>query len=175
MMDALYMSDSQWDDLHRYLDHHAERMAFLAAVPDHGRTWRVDEVMYLDDEHDYEYQGRAGIELADEIRPRALKWASVLNAALIEVHSHGSGLRPTTFSPTDIRGLLDGAPRLVWRLGGRPYGAIVVGGRKDHDSLTWASREVAPTSIGHLTVGSRRMSPTGLAVDYLNYHEAWHE
>jgi hypothetical protein len=167
-MDTVAIPVTLWEHLHLYLDHHAERMAFLAAVADGEHAWRVTEVMYLDDDRDYEYQGWAGVELADDIRPRTLKWASGMDAALIEVHSHGAGRLPTTFSTIDLLGLIDGAPRLVWRLGGRPYGAIVVGGRKDHDSLTWASKESAPTPIGQLTVGSVRLAPTALALDRID-------
>lgn len=167
-MESLDIAVADWDDLHSYLDHHAERMAFFAAITEGDGTWRVVEVMYLDDDLDYEYQGWGGVELVDDIRPRTLKWATRLDAALIEVHSHGEGRLKTSFSTTDLRGLVDGAPRLTWRLGGRPYGAIVVGGRKDHDSLTWVSRDASPTAIGQLTIGSIRLTPTGLAVDRIN-------
>jgi hypothetical protein len=173
-MDALYIPDATWDQLQDYLDHPVERMAFLAAVPVAGQpepeaeqsagAWRVVDVMYLDDENDYSCQGWAGVELADDIRPRTLKWATGHSAALIEVHSHRVGRRPTTFSTTDLRGLIEAVPTLVWRLGGRPYAAIVVGGRKDHDSLTWAERDSAPTPIGQVVVGGVPLTATQLAV-----------
>jgi hypothetical protein len=173
-MDALHIPNATWDQLQEYLDHPVERMAFLAAIPVVGQpepegdqvagAWRVVDVMYLDDENDYSYQGWAGVELADDIRPRTLKWATGHGAALVEVHSHGVGWRPTTFSTTDLRGLVEAVPTFVWRLGGRPYAAIVVGGRKDHDSLTWAERDSAPTPIGELVVGGAPLTPTQLAV-----------
>jgi hypothetical protein len=170
-MDTLTIPESIWDALHRYLDCPAERMAFLAATPSSNGTWAVADVMYLDDEQDYEYQGSAGVELADDVRPRTLKWATMLDAALIEIHSHGERRPATTFSTKDLRGLTDGAPRLVWRLGGHPYAAIVVGGRKDHDSLTWASKNATPTTIGQLVVGARNLIPTGLGVAHIHLEE----
>jgi hypothetical protein len=172
-MDTLHVPTDRWDELHTYLDHPTERIAFLAAVPTSpltaeptsrdGAAWRVVDVMYLDDDRDYAYQGWDGVELADDLRPRTLKWATSLNAALIEVHSHGVGRLPTTFSTTDLRGLLDAVPGLVWRLAGRPYAAIVVGGREDHDSLTWVTKNTAATAIDRLVVGDTSLQPTGLA------------
>jgi hypothetical protein len=174
-MHSLSINGSRWDELHNYLDHPTERMAFLAAAPstidshcarngnDAGGAWKVVDVMYLDDDRDYSYKGWAGVELVDDIRPRTLKWATTLNAALIEIHSHGPGELPTTFSTTDLRCLREVVPGFVWRLAGRPYAAIVVGGRKDHDSLTWASKNARPLPIGHLVVGDTYHHPTGLA------------
>ena len=173
-MDAVYMLDATWDRLHDYLDHSAERMAFLAARPaashpepdgrQSAEVWQVVDEMYLDDNEDYVYQGSAGVELADDIRPRTLKWARNHDAALIEVHSHGVGRKRTTFSTTDLRGLIEAVPSLIWRLNGRPYAAIVVGGRKDHDSLAWAERGSAPTPICELVVGRASFIPTRLAL-----------
>ncbi|WP_460625401.1 hypothetical protein [Intrasporangium mesophilum] len=170
-MKTLNIPESTWDDLHTYLDWPSERMAFLAAVPTAAGMWAVVDVMYLDDEKDYEYQGSTGVELADDVRPRALKWATMHGAGLVEIHSHGVGRLPTTFSTTDLRGLADGAPRLVWRLGGHPYAAIVVGGRKDHDSLAWASKDAAPSSIGQLVIGEHTLTPTGVAVGRVTHVE----
>lgn len=175
LMRSLNLTGNLWNELHAYLQHETERMAFLAAVPaaigrddagDSGGTgdaWEVVDVMYLDDDRDYSYQGSAGVELADDIRPRTLKWATSLDAALIEVHTHGPGRFPTTFSITDLRGLREAVPGLIWRLDGRPYAAIVVGGRQDHDSLTWASKDTPPTPIGHLVIDDNSQHPTGLA------------
>lgn len=173
-MNKLRMDDTTWDELQTYLDHPSERMAFLAATPTEGvdsseKDWTVDSVLYLDDDKDYAYQGWAGVELADHIRPRTLKWSTELNAALIEVHSHGVGRNPTTFSTTDLRGLKDVTPSLLWRLGGRPYAAVVVGGRKDHDSLWWSSKDAAPVPIADLVIGSSSTRPTSLAVERLRH------
>lgn len=180
-MRILSVPPAAFDELHRYLDQPRERVAFLAAAPDladersvvpgtepeSGQVWRVLEVMYLDDDHDYDYQGYAGAELTGDVRPRVLTWADKLDAALIEVHSHGEGPVPTTFSSTDLRGLAELVPGLVWRLRGRPYGAIVFGGRTDHDSLVWMSRGSAPTPIGVLLVGATQSRPTGRAANHL--------
>lgn len=171
-MDVLTLPPTTWDDLHGYLDNPVERMAFLAATPQEDSptsngAWSVIDAMYLDDETDYEYQGWAGMELADEIRPRSLQWATRLGAALIEVHSHGIGRLATTFSDTDLRGLLDGVPRLVWRLQGRPYGAIVLGGRQEFDALVWHDRTSTPVPISELAIGTHTLQSTARALQHI--------
>ena len=179
-MDILSMPPAVWDDVHTYLDHGAERMAFLAATPAQvdraaDDVWSVIDVMYLDDETDYEFQGWFGMELADDIRPRSLRWATRHRAALIEVHSHGEGLLPTTFSDHDLHGLVEGAPGLVWRLRGRPYGALVLGGRQDFDGLVWPDRASPPTPLADLTVGQDTFRATGLALERLTNLEVLHD
>lgn len=150
-----------------YLDASVERMAFLLA--DHAAEdhWTVSAELYLDDSEDYEYQGPFGIALADEVRPRVLQWATQNAGALIEVHSHGLTLPTgTTFSPTDLAGLQEVVPQLLWRLGGLPYGAVVVGS-DDLDALAWSRRSKAPLVPDFVTMGERRFTPTGVALKRL--------
>lgn len=166
---TLRIADDTWEEVQTYLDHPSERMAFFAATATDGtvpsdRDWTVIDVMYLNDDRDYAYQGWAGVELADHIRPQTLKWSSENGAALIEIHSHGAGRWATTFSTTDLRGLVEITPSLLWRLSGRPYGAIVVGGRKDHDSLTWVTKGAVPVPIAALVIGTTVTHPTGKAL-----------
>lgn len=167
-MQTLRITEHTWDQVQNYLDHHSERMAFFAATVTDGTEateddWTVVKVMYLDDT-DYAYQGWAGVELADHIRPKTLKWATEHEAALVEIHSHGPGVKATTFSTTDLRGLTETTPSLLWRLGGRPYAALVVGGRDDHDSLTWTAKDIPPAPITVLIIGTTTTLPTGRAL-----------
>jgi hypothetical protein len=168
-MQTLRIAENTWDQVQNYLDHPSERMAFLAATVTDGTEasegdWAVVEVMYLDVDADYAYQGWAGVELADHIRPKTLKWATEREAALVEIHSHGPGIKATTFSTTDLRGLTEITPSLLWRLGGRPYAAVVVGGRNDHDSLTWTAKDTPPALITELIIGTTTTRPTGRAL-----------
>jgi len=183
-MKTLEFAPTVWAAIHDYLDHATERMAFLAAVPEAdgssalaapGRDapkayehWSVVDVLYLDDATDYERQDWFGMELADDVRPRSLKWATGHEAALVEMHSHGEGPRRTTFSNHDLRGLLEGAPGLVWRLRGRPYGAVVVGGRHDFDGLVWDGPTMKPRSLDGIKVGPDTLRATGHALGRLS-------
>lgn len=171
-METLRIAEDTWEELQEYLDHHSERMAFLAATRTDGTDssaddWTVTAVMHLDDDTDYAYQGWHGVELADHIRPQTLMWSTELDAALIEVHSHGEGKWATTFSTTDLRGLVEITPSILWRLAGRPYAALVVGGRKDHDSLTWSTKGAIPEPINNVVIGTNVTQPTGRALDRL--------
>ncbi len=70
-------------------------------------------------------QSRGYIELTDECRADVIKRAHDLGAALIELHSHPWQRRPR-FSPSDLSGLDEFVPHVMWRLKNRPYAAIVV-------------------------------------------------
>lgn len=155
-----------------YFDVPDERMAFLLAGPrkDDG-GWTAVSELYLKDGLDYTYQGILGMQLADHVRPQVLQWAAETGAALVEVHSHGRSLTPTSFSPTDIDGLRDIVPQLLWRLGGQPYAAIVLGA-DDLDAVAWSGRGAQARTLAHVSLGGRTVAPTGAAEAVLNSKEA---
>lgn len=167
-MQTLTIPDVINSRLVRYLDVPVERMAFLVASPDEaGEVWTVLDDLYLTDCIDYVYQDVHGMELADEVRPRVLTWATRSNVALIEVHSHGHLSFQTTFSATDLDGLEQVVPQLLWRLRGRPYAALVLGGT-DLDALCWSKRVEDVTVPVNVILGSRELTPTGLALHGLS-------
>ncbi|HMO55394.1 MAG TPA: Mov34/MPN/PAD-1 family protein, partial [Tepidiformaceae bacterium] len=84
----------------------------------------------------FEYHSSAYIELTDDTRAKVIKRAHDLSCSLVEVHSH-TGPWPAAFSYSDIEGLREFAPHVLWRLKGRPYFAIVVA-RTGFDALGWA-------------------------------------
>lgn len=127
--------------------------------------------MYLDDERDYHYQGPNGMGLADEVRPRVLQSASRPDTALVEVHSHGALSLVTTFSPTDLHGLADVVPQMLWRRRGHPYAALVLGDN-DLDALIWTQRDAPPTVRAAVVLGDRTLTPTGRALHILAIPEA---
>jgi hypothetical protein len=152
------------DRLRAYLDAPHERMAFLLAeASTNGEPWTVVDDLYLTDGEDYAYQGPFGMELADHVRARVLQWATPTCAALVEVHAHGGYDEPTSFSPTDIEGLDNVVPQMLWRLRGRPYTAVVVGG-DDLDVLTWDRRGVQPRTLAAVVLGDRNLTPTGITL-----------
>lgn len=171
-MDALVIPPAIADRLLAYLDVPIERMAFLLATAnldedDEAESWTAVDELYLVDDLDYAYQAVHGMDLADEVRPRVLTWATRPDVALVEVHSHGPLSSETRFSGTDLDGLVDEVvPQLLWRLRGRPYTAIVLGG-DDLDALTWARRGEPPTVPAAVVLGDRTLTPTGLSLDVL--------
>ena len=64
-------------------------------------------------------------ELSDKARASVIKRAHDLGAALVEFHSHPFPFE-ACFSPSDLRGLREFVPHVMWRLKGRPYVAVVV-------------------------------------------------
>lgn len=165
-MDALVVPPDICGRLLQYLGVPTERMAFLLAADEDGRGWAVADEMYLTDGADYAYQSPHGMALADDVRPRVLRWASASGNALVEVHSHGALSRETTFSPTDLEGLAEVVPQMLWRLRGRPYTALVIGDG-DLDALTWTRRGEPPAAPAAVILGGRMLAPTAIALDVL--------
>lgn len=162
-MNALEIPPAISDRLLTYLDVPTERMAFLLASPTTGTdAWAVVDELYLTDAVDYTYQGKHGMELDDAVRPRVLTWATRPDVALVEVHSHGHLSNKTTFSRTDLDGLNEVVPQMMWRLRGRPYVALVLGA-DDLDALAWSHRGQPPTLPSTVIVGQRTLTPTGIA------------
>lgn len=96
---------------------------------------------------DVESQSSLHVTLADEVRPRLIKTAWDSGHCLIEAHSHGPR-GPAGFSPSDLHGFDDWVPHVRWRLGGRPYAALVVAGQS-WDALAWveSSQPVAVQAL----------------------------
>lgn len=97
------------------------------------------------------------LELSDETRGRVIKRAHDLNASIVEFHSHPQG--PSRFSWSDKAGLLDFVPHVRWRLGGRPYGAVVVSPQAC-DAIAWNNAGTR-IRVSKIVVGDRSISPTG--------------
>lgn len=74
------------------------------------------------------------VELDDFVRPELIAWALELDLCLVEAHSHGPGY--PRFSPSDHDGFADWVPHMRWRLGQRPYAALVRSG-SNWDGLAW--------------------------------------
>lgn len=161
------------EPLYEYLDAPVERMAFLlshvsSGSPDEGATsLAVHDILYLSDKTDYAYQSDDGMELADHIRPKVLQAATQAEAALIEIHSHGPTAWPAEFSRTDLAGLRDVAPQMLWRLPRRPYTAVVLHDQ-DVDALAWTARNTPPIVPDTIVIGDRQLRPTGRSAERLS-------
>jgi hypothetical protein len=122
-----------------------ELATFLLADFD-GRDFEVIAMKRIDRDG-YASRSNFHLELPDSARPDLIAWALQSNRCLIEAHSHGAGI--AQFSASDHRGFLDWVPHVRWRLGGRPYAALVCSGR-DWDGLAWidpSGREEAIEAI----------------------------
>lgn len=139
----------------------------LADPPTNG-CFRVRELRLIREER---FSGdrldRASLD--DAIRSEVIKWAWETDACLIEAHSHGRWFLPVQFSGFDFDQFEDWVPHVRWRLGGRPYAALVTAG-DDVDGLAWFGD--APEGIEAVLVDGQDAIPTsGASAAYLTKEE----
>ena len=107
---------------------------------------------------DFAVQEGDYIELSDGTRAEVIKRAHDLSASLIEIHSH-LGPWPAAFSIADQAGLRETVPHMWWRLGKKPYIALVVT-QKEFDALVWLDNPTVPQPLDAWDVGESTLSPT---------------
>ncbi len=98
------------------------------------------------------------LELTDETRATVIKHAHDLHAGLIECHSHPTQ-RGACFSWSDFHGFDEFVPHVTWRLGGRPYAAIVFA-TDSVDALLWTRKAEGPVAIDAIQANGRLINPT---------------
>jgi hypothetical protein len=104
----------------------------------------------------WEIQHEFHLELTDEERARVLKRARDGGYALIDCHSHPPVLDDVEFSPSDVWGITEFAQYVRWKLGGRPYAAMVWG-QASVDAVGWHADFKSPSPISEILVeGSPR-------------------
>lgn len=89
-------------------------------VPPEG--WRVQLEVYL--------------EMKDEERAKIMKMARDGGYAVIDCHSHPGSGKEVEFSLSDRAGITDFAPYVQWKLGGKPFAALVWG-ENSLDGVLW--------------------------------------
>jgi hypothetical protein len=163
-MAAISFPPDLYDQLSEHLSQYPERVAFMRSpLPEDG-VFRVEELRLLG-RHEFDSQSDAHCEIDDAIRADVIKWAWDHDACLIEAHSHGKILMPARFSQFDITQLAEWVPHVRWRLGGRPYAALVTASR-EIDGLAWING--ATEAIESIFVDGRApIETTELSLDAL--------
>lgn len=141
-----------------------EEAAFLFTQPlesEGGTVLHAFEEMLIPPEG---FVSRSGyyLELSDESRASVIKRAHDLKAGLIECHSHPTQRR-ACFSWSDLHGFDEFVPHVRWRLGGRPYGAIVFA-PGSIDALVWVGPGRQALPVGSVRADRSHLKPTGLTV-----------
>ncbi len=145
-----------------YLASQSEEIAFLfALMDDSGQRLMVKEVKLLT-EKDYAHHNWNGLGLADHVRPEIIKHAHANNYVVIEAHAHNGFGWSAQFSLTDMDGLAELVPHMLWRLKGRPYVALVFT-ENDFDALVWHIVD-KPETLSGLRVEDNSTRPTGLSL-----------
>ena len=101
------------------------------------------------------------LELDDATRGQVIKSAHDRQCSLIEAHSHPFS-SVARFSGSDFDGLAEFVPHVWWRLGRRPYGALVFT-PKSIDGLAWIEGPEEPDKLAAVEVGERTIRTTGLS------------
>lgn len=143
----------------------SEQAAFLfceTTENDAGVTFEVIDHT-LPSEEDFTSQHDDYLELTDEARIGVIKRAHMLNASLVELHSHPGPL-PAAFSLTDRLGLQETVPHMRWRLRKRPYVAIVVA-PSGFDALVWHRDGNVPDPLSAIDADGRLLSPTNASLE----------
>lgn len=168
MNSELLVPDGYTDDLRQHLFQRGakvEQAAFLftRAITIEG------QLMFdlLDDERlteaDFVHRYSDYIEITDEARVRVIKKAVALGASIFEAHSH-LGPYPAEFSDADREGLRETAPYMSWRLGHKPYGALVFAWGSV-DALVWPTAKSKPASLAAIADGTIRILPTNRSLE----------
>jgi len=124
-----------WAEATAHLFERPEQVGFFLARYDASdRTFHLTAWRGLGDE-ELAHRSRYHVEIADDAKTEAIKWATREHAVLVEAHSHGRRGDPE-FSGSDLAGFGDWVPHVRWRLRGAPYAAIVVAGDA-LDALAW--------------------------------------
>lgn len=112
---------------------------------------------------DYELQAGDYLELTDAARARLIKQAHDRRVCLVESHSH-PGPYPAAFSHSDLSGLDEFVPHVRWRLGGRPYAALVFA-QSGFDGLAWSDgASTMPQQVVAIETETARLAATGLTL-----------
>lgn len=99
-------------------------------------------------------------ELTDEFRARVIRESHRRGQCIVEFHSH-TGMWPAAFSVSDMHGLSEFVPHVMWRLK-RPYAAVVVAGDTFDGLLWWPPGSRGPSRLEGISVGGEFMRSTRL-------------
>jgi hypothetical protein len=108
-----------------------------------------------------------------QVRTDLLGWAARSELALVECHRHLHG-DPACMSWTDVIGLADWVPHVRWRIGGRPYAALVIADTT-LDGLAWTGTDARAERVDIVILGSESTATTGRSIDRLESHEVLDE
>jgi proteasome lid subunit RPN8/RPN11 len=162
-MTSVWIGAEQHSALMKHLSRpDVEHVAFLFCEPQQGSGPLRACELYPVSPEGFDYQSDVHVELTDEVRAHVIKRAHDIGGCLVEVHSHLGG--PARFSASDLAGFKDWVPHVRWRLGGRPYVAIVFSGVA-FDALVWEGKRLAAATLQRLEVeGLRPCAPSGLTL-----------
>jgi Prokaryotic homologs of the JAB domain len=161
-MNTISMTKPMYADLRKHLRGNIEQAAFLLVDAFAEDTLTARDMRLIAD-HEFDIQTSFHIALGDAPRADLIRWAWEQDGCLVEVHSHGDK-GPACFSASDLHGFQQWVPHLWWRLGGRPYAAVVTAG-DTFDGLVWRESADVPAQLDRITFGEgEAFGSTGLTL-----------
>lgn len=167
LQSSLFIPKKVYRDIYSYLFSRRpryEKVAFIFA-----RISKTSEYVnfqfkswYPVKSREYEYKSRGYVELKDEMRPKIIKMAFDIDAAIVELHSHIYS-ESASFSPSDFQGFKEFIPHVWWRLNKKPYAAIVFS-KSDFDALVWINNPKEYQQLTKIVVGGQYLYPNGLTL-----------
>lgn len=115
-----------------------EQGAFLYASVRENTNETTLEVVeaYLVPAEGWQVQMDVHLEMKDEERAKIMSQARQKNLALVDCHSHPGSFDKVWFSPSDRHGISEFAVYAKWKLGSKPYTAMVWA-ESSIDAVVW--------------------------------------
>ena len=112
------------------------------------------------------------LQMNDAERGRILKLARDRGCVLIDSHSHPGAGSDVWFSPSDLAGISDFAPYVRWKLGPKPFAALVWG-EDSVDGVVWPGNTSFPQALTRIVINganNQELRPTG---SWFSTRPAW--
>lgn len=148
-----------------FFQNEVEQGAFLFAEAIHSSGELQFDVIdfYLVPARGWEVQMDVYLQMKDSERAEIMKMAREKNLCAIDCHSHPQAGDDVWFSPSDVAGITDFAQYARWKLGGKPFAAMVWG-EQSVDAVVWQGefRAAEPVALVKIVGSSNQMvTPTG--------------
>lgn len=165
---SIFIPKNEYKEMCQYLfprNVKQENVAFIFANVSESQNFIKFQFKkwYAVQSKEYEYHSLYYVELKDEMRPKIIKMAFDLDAAIIEIHSHPFQ-KSAYFSPSDIDGLNEFIPHVRWRLKNRPYSAIVFS-KYDFDGLVWHENVQIPKQLTEIVIEKEHLYSNGVTLN----------
>lgn len=130
-----------------------EQGAFLfASARNEGDGLRLDVVdLYLVPPEGWEVQMDVYLQMSDAERARIMKLAREKDLCAIDCHSHPNSGGNVWFSPSDVAGITEFAQYAKWKLGGKPFAAMVWG-EDTLDAVVWRETFLQAEPVGEVRI-----------------------
>jgi len=119
--------------------------------------------IYLVPPRGWEVQMEVYLQMKDSERAKIMKLAREKNLCAVDCHSHPRADDNVWFSPSDVAGITDFAQYAKWKLGGKPFAAMVWG-EQSVDAVLWQGEFVDVEPVARVKIvgkTNQTLIPTG--------------